>query len=153
MEIKKVFKEIVPSSRFIGKKNSEWGLFWKNGWFDILEKAGGKSEFDYIAMKRVVNGDVEYWIGMLFDPNAPVPEGFDFVDFESFKAAVFWLYGNPDNGELYGLETHNHCLEKFPVHGFIRREDYWCIERCNCPRYTTPDEKGNVILDYYISIE
>ncbi|MDR2923089.1 MAG: hypothetical protein LBU85_07095 [Treponema sp.] len=79
--------------------------------------------------------------------------GFDFVDFEGFKAAVFWLYGNPDNSELYGLETHNHCLERFPVHGFIRREDYWRVERCNCPRYTTPDEKENVIFDYYILIE
>jgi hypothetical protein len=153
MEIKRVFEETVPASRFIGKKNSEWELFWKNGWFETLEKAGGKSEFDYVAMKRVVGGDVEYWIGMLFDVDAVVPEGFDFVDFDEFKAAVFWLYGNPDNGELYGLETHNKCLAELPSHGFERREDYWCIERCNCPRYTTPDDKGNVILDYYISIE
>ena len=24
----------------------------------------------------------------------------------------------------------------------------WFLERYNCPRYTVPDEKGNVILDY-----
>ena len=34
-----------------------------------------------------------------------------------------------------------------------RKEDDWCFERYNCPRFTTPDEKGNVILDYGISIE
>ena len=24
----------------------------------------------------------------------------------------------------------------------------WSFERCQCPRFTTPDEKGNVTLDY-----
>ena len=24
----------------------------------------------------------------------------------------------------------------------------WSFENCLCPRYTTPDEQGNVILDY-----
>lgn len=28
----------------------------------------------------------------------------------------------------------------------------WCFERYNCPGFTTPDEQGNVILDYGISI-
>ena len=28
----------------------------------------------------------------------------------------------------------------------------WCFERYNCPRFTSPDEAGNVILDYGISI-
>ena len=37
--------------------------------------------------------------------------------------------------------------------GFKRKEDDWCFERYNCPRFTTPDEEGNVILDYGISIE
>jgi len=23
----------------------------------------------------------------------------------------------------------------------------WCIERYCCPRYTTPDEKGKIIMD------
>ena len=33
-----------------------------------------------------------------------------------------------------------------------RKENDWCFERYNCPRYTTPDENGNVILDYAVSI-
>ena len=24
----------------------------------------------------------------------------------------------------------------------------WSFENCLCPRYTTPDDNGNVILDY-----
>jgi len=150
MEIKKIYEETVPSSRFIGKKNSDWGLFWQNGWYDILKKIGGKSKFNYITLKRIVNGDVEHWVGTFFNPDTPVPESLDFVDFESFRTAVFRLYGNPHNGELFGLETHNQCLAKLPIHGFTHREDYWCIVR---PLYSTPDGDGNIILDYYISIE
>jgi hypothetical protein len=32
-------------------------------------------------------------------------------------------------------------------------ENDWCFERYNCPGFTTPDNNGNVILDYGISIE
>ena len=49
--------------------------------------------------------------------------------------------------------VHNLCLEKLKSLGFKRKEDDWCFERYNCPRFTTPDEEGNVILDYGISIE
>jgi hypothetical protein len=51
------------------------------------------------------------------------------------------------------METHDMCLEELKALGYKRKEDDWCFERYNCPRFTTPDEKGNVILDYGISIE
>jgi hypothetical protein len=148
MEIKEIYEETVPSSRFIGKKDSDWGLFWEDGWCDILKKIEGKSKFNYITMKRVVNGNEEYWVGTLFNPDTPVPEGLDFVDFESFRMAVFRLYGK--SNELYDLEAHNQCLAKLSIHGFTAREDCWCIVR---PRYSVADGDGNVIMDYYISIE
>lgn len=40
--------------------------------------------------------------------------------------------------------------------GRIRMEyavDDWCFERYSCPRFTTPDAEGSVILDYGISVE
>ncbi len=44
-EIIKVFKEEVPSMRFIGKKYSNfgpmWGEWFANGWFDKIEEAMG----------------------------------------------------------------------------------------------------------------
>ena len=44
-------------------------------------------------------------------------------------------------------------LEKLKAHNLKRKEDDWCFERYNCPRFTTPDEKGNVILDYALSVK
>ena len=44
------------------------------------------------------------------------------------------------------------CLEALRAAGFARKGDDWCFERYNCPRYTTPDGEGNVILDYGISV-
>ena len=43
-------------------------------------------------------------------------------------------------------------LEAIRAKGMTRFEDNWCFERYQCPRFTAPDENGNVILDYGISI-
>ena len=40
-EIIKVFKENIPTLRFIGKKYNNfchWDEWWKNGWFELLEQ-------------------------------------------------------------------------------------------------------------------
>ncbi|MEE1356150.1 MAG: hypothetical protein UHG68_01150 [Clostridia bacterium] len=33
---------------------------------------------------------------------------------------------------------------------FFNRDNggVWSFENCTCPRYTTPDEQGNIIMDY-----
>lgn len=164
MEIKNIFKETIPKSRLIGKCYTDndrvdggfghkWCEFFGNGSFDILEKAGGKADFDYLGMMRVVNGVFEYWVGMLAEPGTAPPEGFECAEVDTFDAAVFWFYGKEDSGELFGMEPHNRALAEITAKGWKRREDGWCIERYNCPRYTTPDEFGNVILDYYVEVE
>lgn len=42
------------------------------------------------------------------------------------------------------METHDLCLEELKVYNLIRKENDWCFERYNCPKFTTPDEYGNV---------
>jgi hypothetical protein len=164
MEIRNVFRETVPPARLIGKRYADadrqngsfghkWDEFFKSGWFGELERAGGKAEFDYIGMMRVAGGAFEYWIGMLFAPGAKAPDGFDFADIGGFGAAVFWIYGNPDSGELYGIDSHNRCLGLLSGKGWAAKDGGWCIERYNCPRFTEPDSDGNVVLDYYIETE
>lgn len=51
------------------------------------------------------------------------------------------------------MNTHNMCLEALKAQGLKRKEYDWCFKRYNCPRFTTPDENGDVILDYGIAIE
>lgn len=84
-------------------------------------------------------------------PDAQVPEGYEFVDISPRRFFVCWQKGREN--ELYGLENHNRCRKELEAQGYVRREDDWCMERYNCPRFTTPDEAGNVILDYAISVE
>ena len=58
---------------------------------------------------------------MLFPEKTNAPNGFGYVDIDSLDFAICWIYGNNQSGELV------------------------CFERYNCPRFTSPDEKGNVI--------
>lgn len=156
--IKEVKRESFPETRLIGKKyenSPNWGEWWANDWFSILEKNQPLSINGdaYIGAVHIVDGMPEYWIGMFFSVEANIPDGFDYVDIESLEYAVFYLYDKEGSGDFYTMETHNMCLEELKTLGYKRKEDDWCFERYNCPRFTTPDEKGNVILDYGISID
>lgn len=159
VKITKVSREHFPSLRFIGRRYSanehfgaKWGEWWANDLFTPLDRLGGHSVNGdaYIGAKRIVDGMLEYWIGMFFAPGTEVPEGYEFVDMDAINYAVFWIYGNEN--EVATFDAHNLCLCELSKHGMVRREDDWCFERYNCPRYTTPDAAGNVILDYGISI-
>ena len=158
VKILEVKKESFPAARFIGKKYTQspnWGEWWENDWFSVLEKNERLSVNGdaYIGAVHIVDGMPEYWIGMFFPVNTEVSEGFDFVDIDSLDYAVCYLQDKEGSGDFYTMETHNLCLENLKLLGFKRKEDDWCFERYNCPRYTMPDNNGNVILDYGISIE
>lgn len=159
-------KESCPAARFIGKRytdadrvngsfGAKWGDWWANNWFAPLDQMTGLAINDgsYIGAMHIVDGGVEYWIGMFFAEGTEAPEGYEYVDIQPLDYGVCWLYGSEQSGELYGLDAHNLCLEELKRQGWVRREDDWCFERYNCPRFTTPDEQGNVILDYGIAIE
>ena len=163
MEIVRIDRESAPALRFIGKKYSAdanfgagWGQWWGNGWFDALDRLEGRAAINqdsYCAAKRIVNGELEYWIGMFFDPSVEAPEGYERVEMEPLHYAVCWLKDRENSPELTGLDAHNRCLEALKQQGMVRKEDDWCFERYQCPRYTTPDEEGKIILDYGIAIE
>lgn len=160
MEVKilDVKQEHCGAARFIGKRYegfADWGQWWANNWFAVLEAIPGLPINDdgYIGAVHIVNGMPERWIGMFFPVDTAVPEGFEAVDMEPLRYAVCYLYGNENDPELYSMATHNMCLEALKERGLKRKEDDWCFERYNCPRFTTPDAHGNVILDYALSIE
>lgn len=158
VKIIEIKKESCPAARLIGKKYGEapnWGEWWENNWFETLE-AKERLLFNgdaYIGAVHIVDGMPEYWIGMFFPADTEVPESFEYVDIEPLNYAVCYLYDKENSGEFYTMDTHNMCLAKLKARHFKRKEDDWCFERYNCPRFTMPDEKGNVILDYGISID
>lgn len=158
IKIRSLERESFPATRLIGKKytfNPNWTEWWNEGWFSVLEQTecSAVNGDAYIGAVRIVNGMPEYWIGMLFPERTSVPAGFDYVDIEPLECAVCYLYGKENDSGFYTMDTHNMCLNELKYHGMKRKEDDWCFERYNCPRYTNPDECGNIILDYIITIE
>ena len=161
-ELIKEYRQSVPALRFIGKKYGDsahgygamWGEWFENGWFDIIVKQNDLNAKDiyedsdaYIGLiggSGTAENPMEYWIGMFVPENTPIPEGFGYIDFPKSELGICWVYGREN--ELYG--NYNQCIEKLIDEGFEFNADLpWCFERYVCPRFTTPDEKGNVILD------
>ncbi len=159
-EIIKVFRENIPNMRFIGKKYENfghWGEWWQNGWFDRLEACMGGTEHilglwenggGYIGVERRCEGQpFAYYIGMMTPEKTEVPEGFIGIDFENLALGTCWIYGK--EAEVHDTSS---CKGEIEKNGMTPWKDenggVWSFENCLCPRYTTPDDKGNVILDY-----
>lgn len=164
-EIKKVFKEKIPNMRFIGKKYGEfghWDEFWANDWFGILEKTMGGPDAilniwenggGYVGLEHWSPESVfEYWIGMFTPAETSVPDGFEYKDFAGLSLGTCWIYG-------YEADIHDisACRSEVVKNGMIIWKDEnggtWSFENCLCPRYTTPDENGKIILDYCYFVE
>lgn len=157
MKIIDVRKESCPAAQFIGKRYSgaaNWTEWWENGWFDILESLPRLPFNDdaYIGAVRIADGKPERWIGMFFPAGVKAPDGFESIAVVPTDFAVFYLQGPENTPHFYTMDTHNRCLQLLGEHGWTPKEDGWCFERYQCPRFTTPDENGNVILDYGIAI-
>jgi hypothetical protein len=166
-KIIKVYKQSIPAMRFIGKKYSNiggnWGEWWANSWFDVIEETASGSETvhglyedgdAYLEMKRIKSGEsTEYWIGMFTAPDTEVPDGFLYVDFPASNLGVCWLYGGEN--AVYGMQTQ--CLNKIlDLEMKLKKDENdarWYIDRYQSPRFTNPDENGNIILDYCFIVE
>ena len=161
----KVFRENIPSLRFIGKKYDNfvhWDEWWQNGWFDVIENAMGGCDTilslwenggGYIGLERRKDGEpFEYYIGMLTPANTRVPSSFISMDFVELNLGTCWIYGKESDVHDTSL-----CKQKLAENGMELWRDkngaVWSFENCLCPRYTTPDDKDNVILDYCCFID
>lgn len=160
--IQKVLLEEMPEVKLIGRRytNADWdaqaafGPKWcewfQNGYFDRLRVCTGIQHIsdDFIGAMRTTEAGYEYWIGILMAVTDEAPAGFESVVIPAGKLCVCYVYGNEASRELYGMEVHKACVEEWNQRGWSVRPDAWYFERYNCPRFTAPDEKGNVILDY-----
>lgn len=162
MEIIKTYTQSVPAFRFIGRVYHEddrvdgsfaahWGKAFETGLFADLEKIAVPFYEDadaYVGLMRHKEGEpFLYAIGMLTAADTPVPDGYEAIDFPASEFGVCWLYGKEP--ELYGKEAL--VMQKLAEQGLSLWLDHegacWAMERYTCPRFTTPDEQGNIIID------
>ena len=170
-EIIKTYKQTVPAMRFIGKKynaaGGDWGNYGEwfgNDWFGIIEKAAGGAEtvhqlyedgdaYINMLLRNKDSNPLEFWIGMFVALGTEVPDGFLSMDFPAQNLGICWIYGN----DIQFYKILEECKQKIKDEGlelhYQNDGSYWALERDCCPRYTTPDEKGNIIADYCFFIK
>lgn len=167
-QVIKVYKQEVPAMKFVGKKYvgndvySHWGEWFANGWFDKIEESMGgvdnildiwKDGGGYVGLEFRKEGElIEYWIGMFAPTDTDVPEGFEFVKFEEGNIGVCWNYGKED--EVHDVGNNWEYILKDGME--FKLDERGCVAQFEnelCPRFTTPDEKGNVILDYCFYVQ
>lgn len=166
-QIIKVYKESLPTLQLIGRRYVDadrgpdggyshvWDRWFEDGDFDVLEQLSGASEdgHTYVAYMRFAAGVFEYWVGMLFPEETAVPEGYASVRIHGADMGVCWIHGRDDTGELYGPTAFEMCLAEIEKAGWQMADGAWCFERYHPVRFRTPDEAGNVILDFGIELK
>lgn len=155
----------LPNMRVIGKEirpnldmtDNPIPGFWQkclsDGTFEILGKLEENSiDASYVGWMRDWSkdeGKFTYICGILMKSDTPVPEGFIYRDVPASTVAVGWIQG-PEN-EVYPV-AHRLTENAMKDQGYeMDKDNSWCMELYNCPRFTTPMENGDIILDYYIS--
>ena len=168
-EIKKVYRQTIPATRFIRKKYSDsdrengsfahkWQEWFAKGHFATLEKLLPQGAFfedsgAYIGLMRWKEQEpFEYSIGMFLPKDTEVPEGFDHVDFPESALGVVWLFGKEENLYCHEDACYNTLVQKGEKVVTDSKGALWFFERYVCPRFTNPDDQGNVVLDicYFI---
>ena len=164
----KVYKQTVPAMRFIGKNygsghHPDWGDAFHSGVFEKIEKASGgeKSHTLYedadaylgLYYRNSETDGYDGWVGMFAFPDTEVPEGLGSIDFPEQSLGICWIYGTLD--EVYHLVSQ--CPDVIKSTGIRIQSDekgyIGFFERDQCPRMTTPDKSGNIILDYGYFVE
>ena len=154
-----IHTETLPALRLIGKQCdceihnfvADWDEWFEKGWFDKLEKLDVAQENGNMYL-GVTDKSGGYWIGLLFPPETPAPDGFEYVEISALKFAILQFDGKKDK-ELLGVDGINLVIKEIQRHGLTPAPIWngWCIERYSRP---IPSEgKGKVLLDCLYEIQ
>jgi hypothetical protein len=86
------------------------------------------------------------------EPGTPTPEGLDAVDIPESKAVLFFIKGQQGDcyKTAYNTEVLNNLIAQLGLPIPTDERVLKAFERDNCPRFTDPDEDGNLTLDYIV---
>jgi len=143
-----VSTETLPALRLIGKWYTDpqnfvayWHEWFDKGWFEEIKELGVAPENRDAYLGATPPGAPCYWIGLLFPPGTPVPDGYDCVEIPASRYAVFKFEGKKE-WELFGEEGCELCAEETRKRGLSFSGDGWGIERSY--RY---GQKGIVLFE------
>lgn len=154
----------LPEIRIIGKvvypnmNMSEnpipafWCKCFEDGTFTKLEELEeyhiDSSYVGWMGDWDIDSGKFTYICGILMKSGTPVPEGFVYKDIPANTVAIGWIQGLEK--DVYSV-AHELTQKAMEEQGYkLDKSASWFMELYNCPRFTTPMENGEIILDYYI---
>ncbi|MDR3644529.1 MAG: hypothetical protein P4M02_05590 [Clostridia bacterium] len=153
VEIVKMHTVNLPALRLIGKQCNceihnfvaDWTEWIENGWFEQLEKLSTAPENGDMYLGLTDNNG-GYWIGLLFPPNTPTPNGFEYAEIPAARYAISQFDGKKDK-ELLNVDGINLIIEEMRKHELAPAPLWsgWCIERYSRP--LNPEGNGKILLD------
>ena len=157
LKITKVEIETLPALRFIGKRCmcdpsdfvARWNEWLENGWFDQLDELGVAPENGDVYLGMTSDSGSRYWIGLLFPPGTPVPDGFEYADILSSKYAIFGIAGKKE-GELCSEDGAILCFEEMDKRGLIQNSDGQDFEQYS---RLASDGKGKILLECLFAVK
>ncbi len=153
-----VGKEIRHNIEDYTKGHNRIPAFWDkclaDGTFSALEK-----QQNYIYEPAYVGacidwgtgyGTFSYICGMLFRESVTVPDGYAIRKIGGEKIGICWIKGKdaPD----VTSSAHTLTMEAIRNAGLCPNQMKWSMQLFTNSRFSVPDEKGEVILDYYIPL-
>lgn len=156
--LKLVGKEIrygMDEHMKVNKLPGFWDQCFKNNIFAPLEaQAGCVYDAAYVGVMtdwERGDGNFSYIVGMLMKTDAVVPDGYAFRELSPTEAALSWIKGD-DTTDVYA-GAHGLTENALKDAGRGCKKMKWLMELYNCPRFTNPDENGQIVLDYYIPLD
>ena len=158
LEITKVETKTLPTLRFIGKPClcspedfvAKWDEWLEKGWFKQLEKLGVAPENGDAYLGMTSDSGSRYWIGLLFPPGTPAPDGFEYMDISASNYIVFGIDGKKE-GELTGEEGAVICFGEIDKRSLTHDSEGQDLERYSRP--LSSDGKGKMLLECLFPIK
>ena len=131
-----------------------WDKCLADGTFSVLER-----QQEYVYEPAYVSacidwdtgyGTFTYICGMLFKEGVAVPEGYVVREIGGEKIGMCWIKGK--NAADVCKDAHTLTMQAIKNGGYCPNQMKWSMQLFTNPRFTTPDENGDVILDYYIPL-
>ena len=135
---------------------AEWERQFAAGLFGRLEALPGAYSPDYVGVIHSWPGDMscfDYTIGMLFtELPEELPEGCTAVELSEGRVMCGYVRGHDASYVI--AEAHDLVVARVDRAGYeFDLDRLFLIEGYNCPHFTTPDEQGSIVFDYYVPVK